>query len=105
MLFWELFDSWTYVSAESGQVFNIEDIPGGPKIFVFALLRDKDPVPCAEVPEDKVLSVYRRPGLELSIEKGCVLCAGPPEPTDIERWTIPVNIDVFQRDFTAAARA
>ena len=104
-LFWQLQDSWNYVSAESDETFELEKIPGGPKKnFIFALLRDGDLIPAANVPENRVLEVHRRAGIELRVEGGRVRCTGSPEPADIDLWSRPRKADAFLKDFAAAAR-
>ena len=103
-LFWELGSSSDYVSAESLETYKRKEIPGGPKKnFIFALLRDGDLIPAANVPENEVLDVHRRAGIELRVEGGRVRCTGSPEPADIDLWSTPLEADAFDEEFAAAA--
>lgn len=103
-LFWELRGGWNFVNAETGQEFHFKEIPGGPKQHVLVLIGNEDPVPFVAVPQFRTLFVMRRSGLELRVVNGCLSTEEPMEPSDIERWDIPRDIDAFDVDFTHAAR-
>lgn len=108
-MFWELSDAFRYVSPKSGRLFQIEEIPGDEKSFVFALFRIGDAVPPVKVPKDEVLFLLHRAKVELRAGR---LCATEPwgdleegsKGGDRELWHFSADGGIFDREFTATTR-
>ena len=102
-LFWEV-DGFWFVDSDSGEVFNLKEIPGEQKHFFFAFFKNKDRTPRIRVPKGEILFILRRAGLQLRMQDGCVVCDTSSRATHGELWSFPKNVHDFDRNFTNAAR-